>query len=172
MIFSDSRWGEAAMPGTRGVFGRGRELGAVATFLEGLPSGPSGLLLEGEAGIGKTTVWAAGVADAAACSYLILSSRPAESEATLSFAALGDLVDGILERVLAELPLPQQNALQVALLLKDPAGRPLEHGAVCAAFLPGEVGEIMIAGHNIMKGYWGQAGGDGRGDHRRLVPYR
>jgi len=43
----------------RGVFGRGRELGAVAAFLDGLPSGPSGLLLEGEAGIGKTTVWAA-----------------------------------------------------------------------------------------------------------------
>ena len=123
------------MPETCGVFGRGRELGAVVAFLEGLPSGPSGLLLEGEAGIGKTTVWMAGVADAAARSYLILSSRPAEHEAKLSFAALGDLMDGILERVLAKLPPPQQNALQVALLLKDPAGSPPEHRAVCAAFL-------------------------------------
>ena len=68
----------------RGVFGRGRELGAVAAFLDGLPSGPSGLLLEGEAGIGKTTVWAAGIADAAARTFLVLSSRATESEATLS----------------------------------------------------------------------------------------
>ena len=123
------------MPESRGVLGRGREVGVVAAFLDGLPSGPSGLLLEGEAGIGKTTVWAAGVADAAARSYLVLSSRPAESEATLSFAGLGDLLSGVLERVLAGLPPPQQHALQVALLLEDPAGRPPEHGAVCAAFL-------------------------------------
>jgi DNA-binding CsgD family transcriptional regulator len=123
------------MPEACGVFGRGRELGAVAAFLDGLPSGPSGLLLEGEAGIGKTTVWMAGVADAAARSYLVLPARPTESEAKLSFAALGDLMDGVIERVLAELPAPQQNALQVALLLKDPEGSPLEHRAVCAAFL-------------------------------------
>jgi DNA-binding CsgD family transcriptional regulator len=75
------------------------------------------------------------VADAAARSYLVLSSRPAESEATLSFAGLGDLLGGVLERVLAGLPPPQQHALQVALLLRDPEGRPPEHGAVCAAFL-------------------------------------
>jgi hypothetical protein len=37
--------------------------------------------------------------------------------------------------VLAELSAPWQDALQVALLLKDPAGGPLEHRAVCAAFL-------------------------------------
>ena len=123
------------MPGTCGVFGRGREVGAVAAFLDALPAGPSGLLLEGETGIGKTTVWMAGVADAAARSYLVLSSRPAESEATLSFAAVGDLMDGVLERVLAELPPPQQDALQVALLLKDPGGSPPEPRTVCAAFL-------------------------------------
>src|SRR6516162_8365792 len=120
---------------SRGVFGRGRELDVVAAFLDGLPSGPGGLLLEGEAGIGKPTVWAAGVADAAARSYLVLSSRPAESEATLSFAGLGDLLGEVLDQVLTGLPPPQQHALQVALLRQDPPGRPPEHGAVCAAFL-------------------------------------
>jgi hypothetical protein len=39
--------------------GGGRELDAVAAFLDSVPSGPSGLLLEDEAGIGKTTVWLA-----------------------------------------------------------------------------------------------------------------
>ena len=120
---------------TPGLFGRGYELGVVDAFLDGLPAGPSGLLLEGEAGIGKTTVWTAAVAAATARSHLILSSRPAEAEAKLSFAALADLMNGILERVLSELPAPQQEALEVALLLKTPAGRPPEHRAVCAAFL-------------------------------------
>jgi DNA-binding CsgD family transcriptional regulator len=120
---------------TPGLFGRGYELGVVDAFLDGLPAGPSGLLIDGEAGIGKTTVWTAGVTAAGARSHLILSSRPAEAEAKLSFAALADLMNGILERVLSELPAPQQEALEVALLLKTPAGRPPEHRAVCAAFL-------------------------------------
>jgi DNA-binding CsgD family transcriptional regulator len=123
------------MPGSWSVIGRGRELGAVAAFLDGVPSGPSGLLVEGEAGIGKTTVWMAGVADATARPYLVLSSRPAESEAALSFAGLGDLLDGALDRVLAGLPPPQQDALQVALLLKEPGRNAPGHMAVCAAFL-------------------------------------
>ena len=123
------------MSGTGGVVGRDRELAAVTAFLDALPSGTSCLLLEGTAGIGKTTVWDAGVAGSAARSYLILSSRPAESEATLSFAALGDLMDGVLGRVLPQLPPPRRRALEVALLMEDPVGSPPEQRAVCLAFL-------------------------------------
>src|SRR5215470_17812387 len=118
-----------------GVVGRDRELAAVAAFLDAVPSGPCGLLLEGEAGIGKTTVWSAGAALAAGRSYTVLSSRPAESEATLSFAALGDLLDGVLDRALAGLAPPQRRALEVALLMEDPAGSPPEQRAVSVAFL-------------------------------------
>jgi len=118
-----------------GVVGRDHELATVTAFLDALPSGASCLMLEGAAGIGKTTVWEAGVAGAAARSYLTLSSRPAESEATLSFAALGDLMDGVLGQVLPQLPVPQRRALEVALLMEDPVGSPPEQRAVCLAFL-------------------------------------
>lgn len=118
-----------------GVVGRDREMAAVAAFLDGVPSGPCGLLLEGAAGIGKTTVWSAGTALAAERSYTVLSCRPAESEATLSFAALGDLLEGVLDRALPGLPLPQRRALQVALLIEGPVGSPPEQRAVSLAFL-------------------------------------
>ena len=123
------------MSDTSGVVGRDRELATVTAFLDALPSGTSGLLLEGAAGIGKTMVWEAGVAGAAARSYIILSSRPAESEATLSFGALGDLMDGLLGQVLPQLPPPQRRAMEVALLIADPVGSPPEQRAVCLAFL-------------------------------------
>jgi len=63
------------MPEISRVVGRDRELGALATFLDGLSSAPSCLLLEGEAGIGKTTVWSARVSGAAACDYLVAVLR-------------------------------------------------------------------------------------------------
>jgi len=122
------------VPGT-GVVGRDREMAAVAAFLDAVGSGPAGLVLEGAAGIGKTTVWAAGAALAAGRGYTVLSCGPAESEARLSFAALGDLLGGVLEEALPGLPPPQRRALEVALLLADPAGSAPEQRAVCVAFL-------------------------------------
>jgi tetratricopeptide (TPR) repeat protein len=126
---------EGAPVPVAGVVGRDREMAAVAAFLDAVPSGPCGLVLEGAAGIGKTTVWRAGAAWAAGRSYTVLSCRPAESEATLSFAALGDLLDGILDQALTPLPPPQRRALEVALLLEDPGASPPEQRAVCVAFL-------------------------------------
>jgi DNA-binding CsgD family transcriptional regulator len=117
------------------VVGRSHELASVAAFLDGLAAGPSCLLLEGEAGVGKTTVWSAGVSAAAERSYLILSSRPAEAEATLSFAAVADLLSGVAKQVLTDLPPPQQSALRAALLLEDAGGRATQPVAVCAGFL-------------------------------------
>ena len=43
------------------VVGRERELAAVGAFLVAVPDGPRALLVEGEAGMGKTTVWLAAV---------------------------------------------------------------------------------------------------------------
>jgi tRNA A37 threonylcarbamoyladenosine biosynthesis protein TsaE len=49
-----------------GVLGRGGELARVRSFIGSVSEGPAALLLEGAAGIGKTTLWQAGVSIARA----------------------------------------------------------------------------------------------------------
>lgn len=112
------------------IVGREPELAHLATFLDAVPQGPAALLVEGEAGIGKTTLWNAGLSAAEERSYRLLSCRPAHSEAKLSFAALGDLLDGIDLDTLSTLPDPQRRALEVALLTAEPHGRPPDQRAV------------------------------------------
>src|SRR2546425_9581500 len=69
--------------------GRAAELAVSGRFLEALQSGPRGLVLAGEAGIGKTTLWKQVLAHARARSYWVLSCRPTESETALSFRGAG-----------------------------------------------------------------------------------
>jgi ATP-dependent Lon protease len=74
------------------VIGRESELEILTRFLDSIPTGPSALLLSGDPGIGKTTVWKEGLADALPRDYRILSCGPVEAETRLSYAALGDLL--------------------------------------------------------------------------------
>src|SRR5580700_1998198 len=78
-----------SMDRSGGVIGRDPELAAVATFVAGLGGEFAQLTLEGEAGIGKTTLWREALEQARARGAQVLVTRPGESEATLSFAALG-----------------------------------------------------------------------------------
>jgi predicted ATPase len=48
------------------IVGRDEELGSVHTFIDDVRDGPAALVLEGEAGIGKSTLWLAGVEHACA----------------------------------------------------------------------------------------------------------
>jgi DNA-binding CsgD family transcriptional regulator len=98
------------------IVGREAELVALWRFLDSIPSGPTALLLTGDPGIGKTTVWKEGVAGAVQKSYRVMSCRPVEAETRLSYAALGDLLEPFLEESLPSLPDPQRQALEVALL--------------------------------------------------------
>ena len=101
------------------IFGRTDELSLIATFVEGERTGAHGLLIEGDAGIGKSTVWreAIRIADGRG---RVLTSRASEAEARLSFAILGDLlVPALDDEVLARLPNGQRRGLEVALLLAD-----------------------------------------------------
>src|SRR5688572_32956171 len=102
------------------IVGRDEELEALDGFLgREAVSGPSTLVLEGEAGIGKSTLWLAGVEAARERGLRVLESRPAEAERGFALAALGDLLEPTLDDVLPELAAPRRRALEVALALED-----------------------------------------------------
>jgi DNA-binding CsgD family transcriptional regulator len=98
------------------VVGRESEIDSVHVFLEAVPGGPIALLIEGEIGIGKTTLWRQGVAEAGERGLQVLTSRPVEAEIALPFAVLGDLLGDVPDAALGRLPYPQREALEVALL--------------------------------------------------------
>jgi DNA-binding CsgD family transcriptional regulator len=120
---------------TADVVGREPELAILDRFLASLSAGPGALLLSGEAGIGKTTVWKEGVASALQRGYRTLSCGPVEAETRLSYAALGDLLEPILEDALPTLPEPQRRALEVALLRAPSSGARADQRAVSLAVL-------------------------------------
>jgi hypothetical protein len=118
----------------RHLVGREEELGAIVRLLEAPAHLPGAAVLTGEAGIGKTTLWLAGIDAAAARGYRILSSRPSEAETQSSFVGLADLLGNAAGEVLPELPPIQRRALEAALLLGESATY-VDDRAVAAAFL-------------------------------------
>ena len=102
-----------------GIVSREQELGSLHAFVERVADGPAALVLTGEAGIGKSTLWLAGVDEALSCGLRVLSSRTAEAERGLAYAGLGDLFDFVLGDVLPALSAPRRRALEVALLLEE-----------------------------------------------------
>jgi DNA-binding CsgD family transcriptional regulator len=115
------------------VVGREEELEAVRAFAVG--EGSTALVLEGEAGIGKTTLLREAVAAASGAGASVLMARPAPAEAALAFAGLGDLLGDGLDGLVSELPAPQAKALEVALLRRQASGGPVNAHTVSAGVL-------------------------------------
>jgi DNA-binding NarL/FixJ family response regulator/tetratricopeptide (TPR) repeat protein len=109
------------------VVGRDSELAALR-----VAPAPA-LVLSGGAGIGKTTLWEAGIELARERGDRVLAVRPSGAETGLAFAALIDLCDDVESGELAALPPPQRAALEVALLRADPAGVASEPHAIALA---------------------------------------
>ncbi len=115
------------------LVGRGVELEMIARLLRESPS--IAIVVEGEAGIGKTTVWLQAVEDARASGNHVLTSAPAEAEARLSYAGLADLLVDMYPDLRASLPTPQARALAVAMRLEEPGDRPPDETAVARGML-------------------------------------
>ena len=123
------------MPQTE-LIGRDAELDAIERLLVrtgGEP--PSALVLEGEPGIGKTTLWRAGVELAGEHGYRVLIARPASAETQMPFVGLGDLLGGCGDDFLEDLPAPQRQALEAALLRSEPGASAPQPHTIAAAVL-------------------------------------
>jgi DNA-binding CsgD family transcriptional regulator len=117
------------------VVGRDAELASLHDFVERVPAGSAALVLEGEAGMGKTTLWRAAVEHAENLGLTVLQAQPVESETTLSYAGIDDLLDPVLEEALQPLPAVQRQALSRALVLDDDEGGPLDPRALRVAVM-------------------------------------
>jgi DNA-binding CsgD family transcriptional regulator len=102
--------------------GRTDEMRSLDEFLERAANGPSVLVLSGEAGIGKTELWQAGLERARARGARVLSYRAVEAEAVLSFAGIAELLGPVADEVLPSLGELRRRALGAALLIEGSGG--------------------------------------------------
>jgi len=125
---------EALAERNRRIVGREAELEELAEFVASADSRRA-CVLTGGPGVGKTTLWEAGVDLGRRRGLRVLSARASGAETQLAFAALTDLLDGVGGDEFSALPPPQLHALDVALLRAEPTGEPPPRAAVSVGFL-------------------------------------
>ena len=135
LLFTDIEGSTRVLQTLGEIVGREEELASLVACLEQRQRLPREIVIEGEAGIGKTMLWRHAVAEAQAQGYRVLSCSPSETEAHLAFSGLRDLLDAAYGDGADALPPPQRRALDIALLRADPGQRSPDQGAVAAAFL-------------------------------------
>src|SRR5262245_61129965 len=92
---------------------------AVDAFLTAAQTDATALLVDGEAGIGKTTLFLSVLEQARARGFRVLSARPSSAESGYAYASLVDLLRTIDPAVLATLPGPQRRAVDRMQLRAD-----------------------------------------------------
>ncbi len=121
------------MPG--GVVIRHKDAAIIDQFLASAAAQPSALVVGGEAGIGKTTLWLAAAEQAAARGFRVLTARPTAAESVLAYASLVDLLAGVDPAIWDELPDPQRLAIDRALLRVEGDLVSTDQHAVAAGFV-------------------------------------
>jgi DNA-binding CsgD family transcriptional regulator/predicted negative regulator of RcsB-dependent stress response len=111
------------------------ELAAIESFLERPANGVAALVVEGAIGIGKTTLWQAGIVMARDRGFTVLGSRPAETERMLANVGLQDLFGDVSRDALASLPSPQRSAFLAAVVMEGEAEGLVDPRAVGLAVL-------------------------------------
>jgi DNA-binding CsgD family transcriptional regulator len=107
---------------TNRLSGRESELRSIEDFLERAVSAPSALVLSGEAGIGKTELWAAALEGARERGMLVLAHGAVEAEAVLSFAGIAELLGPAAADMLPGLGALRRRALAAALMIEGSGG--------------------------------------------------
>ena len=119
-------------------------MAALDTLLDDACAGTEILAVEGAPGIGKTTIWRAGVDRGRNTGFTVLTTRATEAEAGLALLGLADLFGDVGDDVLVGLPRPQADAFAGALLrVATPSG--VDERALFASVL-GVVRAMSAAG--------------------------
>jgi DNA-binding CsgD family transcriptional regulator len=126
------------------------ETEVIADFLNTSSREPAALVVEGEPGIGKTTLWLDALEQARGRGFRVLSARAAVTESGYAYASLADLLRGVEAAVLDQLPEPQKVAVDVILLRATGDSAATDQRAVSAAFLSlvetlAEMSPVLIA---------------------------
>lgn len=116
-----------------GPIGRDVEREVAATFVAAAVNGSAVLEIEGDAGIGKTTMFRFAVESAQAAGSRVLACGLTEAESELSFAGLTDLVRDAPIEHFDQLPHPQRHALAVATLREAPTDTAIDERTIGTA---------------------------------------
>jgi ATP/maltotriose-dependent transcriptional regulator MalT len=118
-----------------GVVCRSGELGQIAGFLASACVRATGLVIEGEAGIGKSTLWSAAVEQAREHGSCVLSARAGQAESAMGYATVADLLSDVESSVLVRLPDLPRAAVDRVLMRGGEDGPETDERTVAAAFL-------------------------------------
>ena len=136
--------------GSLGAANRPAETEVLVAFLNTSSHEPAALVVEGEPGIGKTTLWLDAMDQARGRGFRVLAARAAAIESGYAYASLADLLRGVEAAVLDQLPEPQKVAVDLILLRTSGDSAATDQRAVSAAFLSivetlADVSPILIA---------------------------
>lgn len=112
------------------MIGRDDERAVVAQFVSAAGARRAVLTIDGEAGIGKSTLLREAITVARAAGMEVLRTSPGEQESTLTFTGLTDLLATIDADAITQLPDPQRHAIAAATLRTDAGSQPLDQRAI------------------------------------------
>lgn len=112
------------------LIGRDRERDVATTFVAASASGPAALTIDGEPGIGKTSLLRHALGLARGAGSMVLECNPTPAESTMSFAALTEMLRDVPDSAFDAMADPQRHSLGVATLREAPAGATLDERAV------------------------------------------
>jgi len=129
---------------------RPEEADAISDFLAAASTGPAALVVEGEPGIGKSTLWFEAVDQALERGFHVLSACRDGAESVYGYASLADLLAGVDPAMFDNLPGPQRVALDRFRLHAEPDDQAVDQRAIGAAFLTvvetlAETSPVLIA---------------------------
>ncbi|MEO6124364.1 MAG: LuxR C-terminal-related transcriptional regulator [Ilumatobacteraceae bacterium] len=115
------------------VVGRDEERIVAATFVAAAASGPAAMHIDGQPGIGKSTLFAYVTNLARAADSTLLESSPAASESRMGFVGLTDLLRNVPHAAFDDLPDVQRDSLAVATLRSVASAEPADERSVGTA---------------------------------------